>query len=380
MNKERSSNIELLRILSMFFIVMSHYTVHNGVKNADLPIGFNRWFLEVSTLGNIGVIIFVLISGYFMISSSGVHISKLAKLYCQIAGYSVVIYFVFIIFGVESLSVTGLVSNIFPIMFEKYWFATAYVVLYLVSPFLNHLLNNIEQKEHLKFNIVLLFLFSIVPTFTTCQLYGNELIQFVMYYSIGGYFRKYPKSYLSNKRHLWGMMIVAVLLLYVGTLAMDFVGQKVSIFNDYSTYLFERNSVFAIFFSVTLFSIVLNIKRFYSPLINTVSACTFGVYLISDNSLMRDFLWIDLFKNAEFVSSEWLVLHAFIAVLITFIVCAIIEFIRLNTFERILKKIIYTKTDILQIKIDRIFENIFYKLNSACLKTENSRKLGLKGR
>lgn len=31
MIKERNSNIELLRILSMFMIVISHYSVHGGV-------------------------------------------------------------------------------------------------------------------------------------------------------------------------------------------------------------------------------------------------------------------------------------------------------------------------------------------------------------
>lgn len=67
MKKVRNSNIEILRIISMLFIVISHYTVHNGVINASLPLGINRTLLEITTLGNIGVILFVIISGYFMI-------------------------------------------------------------------------------------------------------------------------------------------------------------------------------------------------------------------------------------------------------------------------------------------------------------------------
>ena len=66
--KNRNSNIEILRIISVFMILFSHYSVHNGITNSDLPIGINRYLLEISILGNIGVIIFVLISGYFSIN------------------------------------------------------------------------------------------------------------------------------------------------------------------------------------------------------------------------------------------------------------------------------------------------------------------------
>ena len=67
MKKVRNSNIELIRIISMLFIVVSHYTVHNGVDNTTLSLGINRFLLEITTLGNIGVILFVLISGYYLI-------------------------------------------------------------------------------------------------------------------------------------------------------------------------------------------------------------------------------------------------------------------------------------------------------------------------
>ena len=33
MKRIRNSNIEILRIISMIFIVLSHYTVHNGISN-----------------------------------------------------------------------------------------------------------------------------------------------------------------------------------------------------------------------------------------------------------------------------------------------------------------------------------------------------------
>ena len=94
MKKERNSNIEILRIISMIFIVMSHYTVHSGIELTSLPLGINRFILEVTRLGNIGVIIFMLISGYYLIEQKSIQLKKVLKLYLQILFYSPIIYLV----------------------------------------------------------------------------------------------------------------------------------------------------------------------------------------------------------------------------------------------------------------------------------------------
>lgn len=67
--KIRESNIELLRIVAMFMIVVSHYVLHSGIDYNSMSIGFNRVILEIANLGDIGVIVFVLITGYFSINS-----------------------------------------------------------------------------------------------------------------------------------------------------------------------------------------------------------------------------------------------------------------------------------------------------------------------
>ena len=80
MKKIRDSNIELLRIIAMFIIIIHHYTVHNGIDNFSLPIGGNRFILEITRLGNIGVILFVFITGYFQIENKKrVNLIKLFK-------------------------------------------------------------------------------------------------------------------------------------------------------------------------------------------------------------------------------------------------------------------------------------------------------------
>ena len=62
----RQSNIELLRIITMFFIVAHHFAVHSGFDFPVNTISINRlWIQFIQIGGKIGVDIFVLISFVF---------------------------------------------------------------------------------------------------------------------------------------------------------------------------------------------------------------------------------------------------------------------------------------------------------------------------
>ena len=67
---QRNSNLELLRILSMVFIVSCHFA-GGGFGDYNLVISnLNNYFIYFLDLfGKVGVDIFILISAYFMINS-----------------------------------------------------------------------------------------------------------------------------------------------------------------------------------------------------------------------------------------------------------------------------------------------------------------------
>ena len=68
---QRNSAIELLRIISMFFIVMCHYSAEADWGGWTVAAyGPNVLFLQLLTIGgSTGNIVFLLISGYYMIES-----------------------------------------------------------------------------------------------------------------------------------------------------------------------------------------------------------------------------------------------------------------------------------------------------------------------
>ena len=295
MKRTRNSNIEILRIISMLFIVISHYTVHKGVLNASLPISFNRILLEITTLGNIGVILFVLISGYFMIEQKRLKFKKIISLYLQIVFYSLGIYIIFMLLGLESFSVKEFIKSVFPITFGAYWFMSCYMILYLLSPFINKFLNGLSRAEYLKYLLLMVFIFSILTTVTTKSFYGNELIQFILFYSIGAYFKKYPKNIFNNDKLNKWLLLLTSLLLVLSTVFFCIIGTRISIFNLRSSYFFDRTSFLALLFSLSIFNIFINRKQFNNKLINIIGSCTLGIYLIHDNFLIRSIIWSDLF-------------------------------------------------------------------------------------
>ena len=73
MNKtkvQRNSNLEILRIIAMLFIIAHHFSVHGfGDVNFAISNANNYVIYFFGILGKIGVDVFIIISAYFMIDS-----------------------------------------------------------------------------------------------------------------------------------------------------------------------------------------------------------------------------------------------------------------------------------------------------------------------
>lgn len=333
--KERNSNIELLRIVAMFMIVISHYTVHNGVVNSALPLGFNRFLLEITDLGNIGVIIFVLITGYYNINSlKPFKLKRLFSMILQVFFYSAIIYLIFVLTGQEQFSFTGLIKNFLPITFVRYWFASAYILLYIFIPYINLFLRKINKGQHLSLVLILVLIFSVLPTITGQKFFGNELIFMMMSYTIGAYLGRFKNNFFSKKRNSWVVLLTCGIVLIVSIITFDLLGLWISMFGEHSAYLLYRHTIISALIAISVFSIFSAKKPFSNAVVNTVAGCMFGVYLISDNPLVRRVIWIDVLKVPYYVNEPILALHMMGSVLLVFVICIGVDYVRQKTLEK----------------------------------------------
>ncbi len=211
---KRDSGIELARIAAMVMILFSHYALHGGFQ-LTTPLlafsgaeAFNHLFLCSLKYGGFGVAVFMIISGYCGIHST-FKVRKVILLIAQVWLYSVAIYGICLATGLIKFNLLDCIKNFFPILFQQYWFATAYIILYLMSPYLNKLLNRLTRQEFHRFLGIMLVLWCLLPTFTMQSMYGREIPKFVMLYTLGAYLRLYPDHILSKpKAAKWGGLLL----------------------------------------------------------------------------------------------------------------------------------------------------------------------------
>ena len=83
-SKERDSSIELLRIASMFSIMLCHLASHGGIAFDGNVISIPRlWYNFIAMGGNVGSAVFVLISGYYLVEDKclSINFKRVLKLW-----------------------------------------------------------------------------------------------------------------------------------------------------------------------------------------------------------------------------------------------------------------------------------------------------------
>ncbi len=325
---KRNSAMEILRIIAMFLIIFSHYVNHGTSLTPD--DSFNGTLFSLFYSGNIGTVIFVLISGYFLVNSK-INLKKVFVLISQVVFYSVSIYLLCIALSAEHFSLKNALSAFFPTSFSLYWFFTTYIVMYILSPFINKFLNSISKATHRNLILATVILWIVLPTLTFRNFAGNEFTLFFTLYATGAYMRKYPQNIITAKRRDIIIIVATILILAGSAISVILLFPS---YAKYSTLLYSRNSVVVFALSVALISFFSKLKPFYSGALNTVAGTCFGIYLIHDNKFFKDFMWREIFKTSEFENSNYMILHMFGCTIIIFTAGFVIEFVRKKIIEK----------------------------------------------
>ncbi len=184
----RDSNIELLRIVSMMLIILFHFSVHgpwpaDGVLATDVAVGV------LAFGGKLGVNCFVLITGYFMTRSS-VRVASVARVVLETWFYSWGLLILFAVAQPELVTQARLEKAALPLVSGEYWFVTNFVVLMVVSPFLNLLFDRLSRRGKSRLAAIGFVTISVLPTLTTFNPLGSDLLWFFYLYLLGGWIRE----------------------------------------------------------------------------------------------------------------------------------------------------------------------------------------------
>lgn len=337
----RFSNIELLRIISMLMIICYHFSIHSKFSFQKGVLDFNRVWLDFfALLGKLGVNIFVLISGYFLITREKLDLKKVVKLWLQISFYNLTIFTVFYLFKRQYTVGKPLKMFIFPITFNTMWFASTYFIMFLLSPYISKFLNNLKKGEYKKFLILINIIFCLIPTLSSQTLQVNNLIWFINIFSIAGYIRKYKDDFLNNnKKIILGIISIFSICILV-SIASVILSNRFGSLAKYERYFTKISYIPMQLLSILIFKLFLNQKPFVSKFINVIASATFGVYLIHDYNFVRRYVWLSLLKVRKYQNSPYLFIYSIIIVLSIYIICSIIELLRIYILEKRYMKLV----------------------------------------
>lgn len=353
----RNSNLELLRILCMLFIVLGHISgKHRGGLNFS---SFDYWVdFAVMPFVCVAVNSFVLISGYWGIKFK---MERLLKLNLQTWFYSVLIFWVTFILGWHSFSLTKDLGVFIPIFSKQYWFITAYVALYLLSPILNFFSTSLSKNNFKVFLGIGFILFYVWPTgsflINTGQLVddaGYGIVNFSYLYLLGRYIRLYYIGKQEKKYYLLGYFCCSTLC-FLGQLSLSWgLGFEFTSWYSYNTIFIWGGSV-----CLFLYFSRLNVQ---STLINDLAKSCLAVYLIH----MGPGLWTRLCHELnliEYSGGEYVFLLILSPVLI-YLLCAIIDRIRIFLFKALENYVVsrVCKMKILM-KVQTLMDHLNFKNN-----------------
>lgn len=260
----RDSNIELLRIFSMILIVAHHFSLHGVLKEfPENPLAnqsVTSFLAQVIQLGSkAGVTLFIIISGYFMVQSN-MKVKKIFLLLFQVLFYSILGFAIATVLGI-SIDLSSIIKAFFPIIHGQYWFITAYVVLYLISPYLNKLLLNLTEKEYLNMLGIMTLLWILVPTFTRGEMGSSNVTRFMLFYSIGAFLRLFPLKKYNNKKLGLNLFIISYLFMLLSVILLNVLGKELEngYFINKATYFSSSSSLLILSVSIGLFIWVKNI-------------------------------------------------------------------------------------------------------------------------
>ena len=308
--KKRLANIELLRMVSMFMVLMLHTRHPNTIDDSLGPMFC--WAFSAC-----GVDTFILISGYF-----GLRPSVKSWVHFLIPPT----FYTLILCTINHEPITHYQP------WCSWWFVTCYLELLLVAPFLNMIIDEKGKKMHL----LLIFALSIINVYFgfICQTNegrtGYTLMNFCFIYTLGRYINKY--NIVIN-------LLSQRLLLFVFLLFVNFIFRLYGI--DCKGITGYYNSPLVILQAISLFLVFekIEIKRLYN-IILFISSSTFSVYLISDHPYFRYNYYAELWKNVGNISGDYFHLMAIFVNMLIFVLCTMLDKLRMLISDKVEQPIV----------------------------------------
>ncbi|RYG01312.1 MAG: acyltransferase [Chitinophagaceae bacterium] len=278
--KQRESNIELLRLTSMLIIVVYHFFI-----NAIIPAAPELDYITKPLIAvlHIGVICFVLISGYWGIKFS---LKGFTKVFIYCAFYSVLIYAAGCLLNPKLFNIKDAVLSFIP---YRWWFIPVYLCLFVLAPIINIPLSRASNQNKLLFIILLAIVSFGFGQFTPTISDGKNPLNFIWIYYLGDYLRTAVK--LPAKIDAKRIFIVYLALNAILFLVLFFSQLHVPIAGKVVMHLFYPYNSIGLIINASIFFLIFTRISISSKMINWFAGSTLAVYLLHENQYIGIYVY-----------------------------------------------------------------------------------------
>ncbi|MBP3737170.1 MAG: acyltransferase [Lachnospiraceae bacterium] len=342
--REYFEGLSVLRLLSMFYIIILHILLQGGILKAGSGLSHGAaWFLEIGAF--CAVNIYAILSGFLSYSESDEPYPyyRFVTLWFQVTFYNVILTLLLYLTNRDVLGGREVLKAFFPITFNTYWYFSAYAGVVLVAPLIHYLVRTLSETSQKMCALAAVLVFSVFGAISSHAgdplglRYGYSFLWLAVLYFLGAVMRS-CRLYGSLQRGLAVLgILISWVLLFAAQIALEthFTDRADSFAHDgfYFSYLSPAVLLMAIFY-VLLF-VNVRLPDSLQLLADSFAPCAFGVYLLHAHPLTLRFLIADHFAGMANLPFPVLILAVLLIAALIFILTILADYLRRILFERL---------------------------------------------
>ena len=326
-NKQQHEwGIDLLRMLSMFFVVVLHILGNGGVLVNAAPGSmtyWTAWFWEIAAYCAVNC--FAIISGFVM-AGRKVKPHKLLSLWLQVFLYSICITQLVVMLKPGTLTRWDRLASFFPVLGNQYWYFTAYVMMFLLLPVLEPGIAVLSKKQHGMLLVSLLGIAAGTRFLESCIFYGNpaltgdpyfrngySFVWLTVLYLLGSFMHKYVRKEKIHVSAVLGVYLGCVFLTWFWKFSMETIFHK----PEYSELWVSYLSPTIVGAAISLFLLFWKFEihnSWLTKIVRRMAPLAFSVYLIHTTpaafTVMMQNAFVGLAEMPAWKMTTWVLLLA----------------------------------------------------------------------
>lgn len=238
-----------------------------------------------------------------------------------------------------------MIRAVFPVLTKKFWFVNSYILLYILSPFLNKLIHSLSKKHFTILIGYLVLIFSIRTTLLPVSWSqdptgGMGISLFILLYFIAAWIRMY--YYSNGKKYRW---LIGYITLAICLLMSKVVIIKIGAGENLSSKFYGYSSPVTIVEAICFFIFFLNLRPMRNKIgnmVNYIAKHSFSVYII--HFAMMSVLFTKIFQVEKWINNIGTGILAVLgSSIVIYAVCTIVDIFKCYIFDKVGKRMNQSK-------------------------------------